>query len=282
MSRVYHLLWARIFACVLPVTLAGAAPGALYGAEVTLTWDANPEPAVAGYRLYYGEASGRYHGAVRVGKTTTYTLSGLREGQTYYVAVTAYDEAGQESGFSAEVRHRPLTFSASEDVGRESVGPIEDHPRAVGPAPASGPVQVWIEAEDGTLAAPAELGSDGKASGGHYLWVPDGWGDVTNLSYPAGEARYAFEVPAGGVYLIWGRVQAAAGDDSFHVVIDGNYEEAARWDTAINDRGVGDPALFFLEAGEHTLHIIQREDGTKIDQILITNDFDYTPAGSGQ
>ena len=97
-----------------------------------------------------------------------------------------------------------------------------------------------------------------------------------------------------GVYLIWGRVKAGVDDDSFHVTIDENYEEAAQWDTvrrtssepwrwdAVNDRGVGDPALFFIEEGEHILHVKQREDGTQIDKILITNDFDYTPTGLGE
>jgi len=62
---------------------------------------------VAGYRVYWGSSSGSYsqaHGAgVNTGSTTSYTVTGLTVGRTYYFAVTAYDAAGNESAFSGEV-----------------------------------------------------------------------------------------------------------------------------------------------------------------------------------
>jgi hypothetical protein len=80
-------------------------PGSTQGfaAQVTLAWDANADPAVAGYKLYYGYAPGSYGTPVNVGKVTRYTLTGIQEGKNCYFAVTAYDTNGNESAFSEEL-----------------------------------------------------------------------------------------------------------------------------------------------------------------------------------
>lgn len=77
--------------------------GSAEAAYVDLAWDSNPEPNLAGYRVYYGTASGKYTNSIDVGKTTAYRLTGLSEGLRYYLAVTAYDTAGNESDLSEEV-----------------------------------------------------------------------------------------------------------------------------------------------------------------------------------
>ena len=68
---------------------------------ITLKWDRNPEPDIAGYNVYYGIISGEY---VRM-KTVTDTTAiiGVRGSRTYYFAVTAYNTNGAESDFSEEV-----------------------------------------------------------------------------------------------------------------------------------------------------------------------------------
>src|SRR2546428_9741483 len=93
---------ALFVACVLTV-LCSLAPALSSAAQVTLAWDANTEPDLAGYKLYYGNSSGSYQFSVDVGNVTSYTLSGLLEGQTYYFAATAYNLSLAESGFSNEV-----------------------------------------------------------------------------------------------------------------------------------------------------------------------------------
>jgi hypothetical protein len=77
--------------------------GSAYSAQVTLAWDPNTNPNIAGYRIYYGSASGKYSNSVDVGNKTSYTLSNLSDKKTYYIAVTAYDRSGKESGLSNEV-----------------------------------------------------------------------------------------------------------------------------------------------------------------------------------
>jgi len=74
--------------------------------SVTLTWTANRETDLAGYKVYVGTASGTYSfpgSAFVIGKVTSYTLSNLPMGQTYFFAISAYNSAGNESLLSAEV-----------------------------------------------------------------------------------------------------------------------------------------------------------------------------------
>src|SRR2546422_1973187 len=97
-----HLCRALFVACVLTV-LCSLAPALSSAALVALAWDANTDPDLAGYKLYYGLSSGSYQLSVDVGNQTSYTLSGLLEGQIYYFAATAYNLSGSESGFSNEV-----------------------------------------------------------------------------------------------------------------------------------------------------------------------------------
>jgi hypothetical protein len=82
-----------------------------FAAQVTLAWDANTDPAVAGYKLYHGTASRTYVTPVDVGKVTQYTLTGIEEGRTSYFAVTAYDSNGNESAFSEELAWMPGSWS---------------------------------------------------------------------------------------------------------------------------------------------------------------------------
>lgn len=74
--------------------------------SVTLTWTANGEPDLAGYKIYIGTASGTYSfpGSPFVtGTVTRYAISNLPKGHTYSFAISAYDSAGNESPLSAEV-----------------------------------------------------------------------------------------------------------------------------------------------------------------------------------
>jgi len=85
--------------CALPVQTAYAA------ASVELEWDPNTEPELVGYKIYWGTSSGNYTSSKDVGKTTTYTLTGLDEGKTYYFAATAYDGSSNESGYSNQISY---------------------------------------------------------------------------------------------------------------------------------------------------------------------------------
>jgi hypothetical protein len=72
-------------------------------APPTLNADGSPLTDLAGYIIYYGTASGTYDDTIDVGNVTTYTLTGLTLGQTYYIATIAYDTSNNLSAFSNEV-----------------------------------------------------------------------------------------------------------------------------------------------------------------------------------
>lgn len=74
--------------------------------EATLTWDAATDAVgVEGYYVYTGLESveknggGYTFGSSDAGNSTTFTLENLTNGVTYYFAVTAYDEDGNESSY---------------------------------------------------------------------------------------------------------------------------------------------------------------------------------------
>jgi fibronectin type 3 domain-containing protein len=76
--------------------------------SATLSWDVGSDPRIAGYRVYYGTGSRDYAQAkgagLNAGSCSTYVVTGLDRGLTYYFAVTAYDASGNESDFSNEAR----------------------------------------------------------------------------------------------------------------------------------------------------------------------------------
>jgi hypothetical protein len=97
--------YRRGLACVLAVLSSLVLPAALHAADapaVSLAWNANPESNVAGYKVHFGTQSGVYTNVADVGKVTQTTLPQMVMGNTYYIAVSAYNSAGQESPRSAE------------------------------------------------------------------------------------------------------------------------------------------------------------------------------------
>jgi hypothetical protein len=67
-----------------------------------VTWAANGEADLAGYKVYVGTTSGVYTRTIDAGKVTSYAIT-LPKGVTYFFSVTAYDNSGNESGHSGEV-----------------------------------------------------------------------------------------------------------------------------------------------------------------------------------
>lgn len=91
----------------------------LFAGSAQLSWDANSESDLAGYKIYYGFSertstcpAGGYPSVINVGNTTYYRLTGLQSEVTYYFSATAYDTSNNESCLSNEVYKFML---ASED-----------------------------------------------------------------------------------------------------------------------------------------------------------------------
>jgi len=96
----------------IPALLAGsallallAAPATLHAAQASVAWNgvtAAPGATILGYKVHYGRSSGTYEGTVDVGLATATTLTNLQDGEAYYIAVSAYDQFGQDGALSAE------------------------------------------------------------------------------------------------------------------------------------------------------------------------------------
>jgi hypothetical protein len=101
-------------------------PIGILGADtvVSLAWDANTESDLAGYRLHYGTASGRYTLTTDIsGPVNAVSISNLSASTTFYFVVTAFDAAGNESLPSNEVAVRPtVTGTAPTIVQAVEVG----------------------------------------------------------------------------------------------------------------------------------------------------------------
>jgi hypothetical protein len=96
------------------LTIAAFAAPALAG-EIQLAWDATS--GATGYKVYYGTASGSYTspGSPAIVYGTSTTITGLQDCRSYYVAVKAFNAAGESPSFSNELSgwSRPSVVSAT-------------------------------------------------------------------------------------------------------------------------------------------------------------------------
>jgi hypothetical protein len=111
---------------VLFVIVLVVPPPAAAG-QITLAWDASTEEDLAGYKVYAGDSSRLYSTTIDVGRTTSFTVSGLQEGRLYYFAITAYNTSGLESDYSEEVSGtvRDATPPAIAGVTASSISAVD-------------------------------------------------------------------------------------------------------------------------------------------------------------
>ena len=105
MKGIYFNFCSIVFV-ILILTVFHAAAN-----QIDVSWkapttnaDGSPLTDLAGFNVYYWQASWLNPAVVDAGNQTIYTLGGLEVGKTYHFAVTAYDTAGNESVWSQEVQ----------------------------------------------------------------------------------------------------------------------------------------------------------------------------------
>ncbi len=99
-------------AVVLTFFILALATPAMAAGTVTVLWDANTEPDLAGYMVSYGTQPRIYTNNVNVGNQTSFPFSVPDNGLAYYFAVRAYNTTNQFSPYSGEVAIRPPAFVA--------------------------------------------------------------------------------------------------------------------------------------------------------------------------
>lgn len=140
-----------------------------------------------------------------------------------------------------------------------------------------------------------EMSGEG-AVGDSYMQVLPDWGRGIDVQIETYSPRlsYLIDFSTPGEYYLWLKGMAGdSGADSVHFGLDGQAVSSDRWTSAsLLVSGVftwrskrGDstrPALTVGSDGLHTLDIWMREDGAKIDRVLMTTDKDYSPSSPSE
>ena len=93
--------------------------GIARGFELSFAWDANTEPELAGYIVFYRQEGQNYdyNNPVWDGTETICTIYGLNDNFTYYFVSRAYDIYGNESENSVELCYEPSSSNSSSSSG---------------------------------------------------------------------------------------------------------------------------------------------------------------------
>ena len=219
------------------VLMALASPVA--AGEVTLAWNPNAEPNIAGYVVWYGTQSGVYTSSIDVGGRTTWTVTGLVDGQQYFFAVQAYTTARIMSPMSAEV---------------STVLPASGGDTSACTTPRPGPDWTCNAATGGWL--PPGYGNAGGGSAGPCTtprpgadwtcnaatggWLPPGYTEEQSSSSGGEKARllYLYDPASGSLLTGWAELSAAEAAGGRTDVLR-NKEKLGEWypGPTSNDRG---------------------------------------------
>ncbi|MFY9268168.1 MAG: DNRLRE domain-containing protein [Candidatus Manganitrophaceae bacterium] len=270
----------RFFTWVALLYLFQSIP-ALAG-DAVLSWNPNTEADLAGYKVYYGTSSRKYGAPLTIGKQTSYTVTGLAAG-TYFFSLTAFDIAGNQSGFSNEVQ-KIVSAGGSVSAFQQSTA-------------ADGLVSFEAERYHGNVSQGGRAWTlvttpSGYSGTGAMVATPNSGANV-NTGYTTGSPRLDFRVNfvKTGIHYIWIRGRGAtASDDSVHVGLDGATPASAdrivatslaswNWTKSTMD---GVVATFSVPStGLHTVNVWMREDGFIFDKGVLTSSSTYTPSGVG-
>ncbi len=181
-------------------------------------------------------------------------------------------------------------------IDRADAGSVEFDAAQPGDAdvPDSGPPDAsesaaafYLEAEDGALAGPLQIGSSELASGGEFIVASE----AAELAEQPGAARatYDFTLESGAEYVIWGRIHSpSASNNRYWVQVDDGIwslwristGEAWFWDDVHDDANYGRPLVFALDAGQHRLTFANAVTGAELDRLYVTSLADHPPGNT--
>ena len=225
-NRVFKEQKSFMILTLLLITFSMAVCQSSWAVNIRLSW--NPpdnEPDLAGYKIYYGNASRTYSNTINVGNVTTYILTNLDPKNNYYITVTAYDTSNLESGFSNEVRWPYLDLVDFEGDSKNDIAVYRVNNGAWYIRPSSGatPYGVGWGGDPSDRPVPGDFDGDGRTdfavyrpglttlfifpSGGGVPYGVNWMGDATDRPVPAdydgdGKADIAvYRSGTGGWYI---------------------------------------------------------------------------------
>jgi len=157
--------------------------------------------------------------------------------------------------------------------------------------------QVVIEAEHFSLNTPRashtwDLTSDSAAAGTQCMLSNPNNGANVNTGYPTGSPQLNFPVKftTTGTYQVWVRgLGAGTADRTVHAGLDGagpttadrisGFSGTYAWSRSTLDGPVA--TINVTSAGVHTVNLWMREDGFRVDRLLLTTNTGFVPSGTG-
>jgi N-acetylmuramoyl-L-alanine amidase len=165
---------------VIALSFMLTAPAVLGAQSITLTWDPNTEPNLAGYIVHSGTQSRSYSNQTDAGSQTSLPLTGLDLSKTYYFAVQAYSSDGLLSPLSQEAVLPPVVPAVPTTITQFTAS-------AASPLLIGTPI-TWT-ANASSTAGPVEYKfmlfreqsgwsvAQEYSSARSFIWSP-GWGDI--------------------------------------------------------------------------------------------------------
>ena len=138
------------------------------------------------------------------------------------------------------------------------------------PPPEPFGVRIWMEAECATVGSDWQTLTDTAASNGKYV-VVNGLNSTATAPGVTGQIVFSFTIDSAAPYNLYARINCpTANDDSYWVKVDNgtfttfNNLTTTGWQWTRLTTGVN------LGVGPHTITIAYREDGARLDKIMLT------------
>ena len=277
-----------------PAATAPAAPSNLAASaasqtRVDLTW-ADHSTDETGFVIERATGNGAFAVLTTVGaNVTTFADTTVAASTSYQYRVKAVKTGSGTTLESAYTNTAGATTPAN--TVTPPAGPAAFQPDATG--------LVTFEAENYDAKAAAN-GQDWTpfnglpgASGVGGLEAGPNTGVKYDTNYVGNSPRLDYKVNFAqpGTYYVWVRGSGPTGaDDSIHVGLNGSAIDTAdrisfpkdaqwQWTAATSDGPVA--TLTITQTGVQTVNVWMREDGVRIDKILLTRSASYTPTGTG-
>ena len=160
----------------------------------------------------------------------------------------------------------------------------------------------YDDAEQGVMAAReqswfVERWRQGDSSSGEHVIALPNAGVSTELKLSGPRLHYAIELAAPGELYVWVRLYSETGNDnSVHVGLNGEAASLTRWGMRLppsqrkqwawttmqsDDMGQERVVIKVEEARRARLDVWMREDGVRLDKIVLARDAEFVPVGQG-
>jgi hypothetical protein len=197
---------------VIIIAFISLFPPLCTAASLLVTWKESTDADLAGYKVYYGTRSGTYGVVADVQKATRYQISNVQNGSTYYVAVTSYDNSGNESIRSTEISAYIPVIDTAPPTGSVVIN-------SGAAATETSSVTLTLSANDaGGAVKVMKISNDGVNYSGEFIYttsctwtLSSGYGNKTVYVLFKDSAGNWMKTPASGSIQIAGTTPSAAG-----------------------------------------------------------------------